>query len=104
MLGLVGTGLSGARRGLIGWFGVRGVGSLYYLAYAISHGVPPELARDLADVVLVTVAVSIVVHGVSVTPLMDWYGTRGGRAASAPGREAALAGDEDGPGHPPMER
>lgn len=60
-------------RWLIGWFGVRGVGSLYYLAYAISHGLPEGLARSLTDLVVWTVALSVVVHGASVTPAMDWY-------------------------------
>ena len=30
--------LSRPQRAFIAWFGVRGVGSLYYLAYAITHG------------------------------------------------------------------
>lgn len=61
------------RRWLAGWFGVRGVGSLYYLAYAISHGLPEALARSLTDLVVWTVALSVIVHGASVTPAMDWY-------------------------------
>ena len=61
------------RRWLTGWFGVRGVGSIYYMAHAIGHGLPDELARSLADLVVWTVALSVVVHGVSVTPAMEWY-------------------------------
>lgn len=79
-LGLAGSPITGVRRGLIAWFGVRGVGSLYYLTYAIGHGVPPDLARVLADLVVMTVSISVVVHGVSVTPIMDWYGGRRGGA------------------------
>ena len=73
----------GCQRRLIGWFGIRGIGSIYYLTYAIEHGLPAELARPLDGLTLATVAVSIVVHGISVTPLMDRYGRR------APGRSAA---------------
>ena len=27
---------------MAGWFGVRGIGSLYYLMYAIQHGLPQD--------------------------------------------------------------
>ena len=43
---LVRTLLSRAQRAFIAWFGVRGVGSVYYLAFALSHGVPAEAARS----------------------------------------------------------
>jgi NhaP-type Na+/H+ or K+/H+ antiporter len=65
--------LSRPQRAFIGWFGVRGVGSIYYLAYALTHGVPAPTGRMLADVTLVVVAGSIVLHGISVTPLMQRY-------------------------------
>ena len=65
--------LSGPQRAFIAWFGVRGIGSIYYLAYALSHGVPAPIGRTLADVTLVVVAGSIVLHGISVTPLMQRY-------------------------------
>jgi NhaP-type Na+/H+ or K+/H+ antiporter len=55
---------------------VRGVGSLYYLAYAIQQGVVPGLAERLAGLTLTVIAVSVLVHGVSVTPLMNLYGRR----------------------------
>ena len=61
---------SASQRGLIGWFGIRGIGSLYYLTYAMNHGLAPELAATLVALVLSVVVVSIVVHGISVTPLM----------------------------------
>lgn len=73
LLGLIGSpGLEGAR-GYIGWFGIRGIGSLYYLFYAINHGLPTELATHLIAITLTVVAISIVVHGLSVTPLMQRY-------------------------------
>ena len=73
LVGLAGMPLDTAQRPLISWFGVRGVGSVYYLAYAIVHGVGPELAGRLSGLVLATVAASVVLHGVSVTPLMNLY-------------------------------
>lgn len=82
-LGLAGTRQPTVRRRLVGWFGIRGIGSLYYLAYALSHGVSGELGQTLLALTLATVAVSIVVHGVSVTPLMALYERR--RTAREPG-------------------
>ena len=76
--GLIGSGVKGPQKRLIAWFGVRGAGSVFYLAYAIAHGVPEPLAGELTRLTLTTVAASIVVHGVSVTPLMNVY--RRGRA------------------------
>jgi NhaP-type Na+/H+ or K+/H+ antiporter len=60
-------------RALIGWFGVRGVGSLYYLAYAGAHGVAAPDLRRVGSIVLFSIAASVIVHGLSVTPLMRWY-------------------------------
>ena len=37
-LGLLGSPTSITQRNLIGWFGIRGIGSIYYLAFAINHG------------------------------------------------------------------
>ncbi|MDD4881791.1 MAG: cation:proton antiporter [Gallionellaceae bacterium] len=58
-------------RGMVGWFGVRGIGSLYYLMYAIQHGLPEDLALELIQLTLVAVSLSILVHGTSVKPLMS---------------------------------
>ena len=54
-------------------FGVRGIGSVYYLCYAINHGLPAGLARELSHITIVVVMVSIVAHGISVTPLLNRY-------------------------------
>jgi NhaP-type Na+/H+ or K+/H+ antiporter len=75
-LGLLGAPVSRDQRLLISWFGIRGIGSIYYLMYAISHGLPESLARDVIALTLTTVVVSIVVHGISVTPLMNRYAQR----------------------------
>ena len=72
-LGLAGSGTTGTQRRLIAWFGIRGIGSIYYLAYAVNHGLPPALVGQLDGITLLAVAVSIVVHGISATPLMHRY-------------------------------
>ena len=81
LLVLARSSLSGPQRAFIAWFGVRGVGSIYYLTYALSHGVGGSEARIMADITLVVVAASILLHGVSVTPLMGWYTRRAERRA-----------------------
>jgi NhaP-type Na+/H+ or K+/H+ antiporter len=70
LIGLAGTRTSWQIRGMVGWFGVRGIGSLYYLMYAIQHGLPEDLALDLVSLTLIVVTLSILVHGISVKPLM----------------------------------
>jgi NhaP-type Na+/H+ or K+/H+ antiporter len=70
LVGLVGTRSTWRMRGMVGWFGVRGIGSLYYLMYAIQHGLPEALAIELIQLTLITVTLSIFVHGTSVKPLM----------------------------------
>lgn len=73
----VGTwGLAGIyplQKKLMAWFGIRGLGSVYYLAYALQRGVDPELANLLIAVVMNLILASIVIHGISVTPLMKRY-------------------------------
>jgi NhaP-type Na+/H+ or K+/H+ antiporter len=59
------------------------VGSLYYLTYAINQGLDRQLADQLVVLTLSVVVTSIVVHGVSVTPLMAAY-ERQRKAARAP--------------------
>ena len=80
-LGLLGaTSVSRDQRILLSWFGIRGVGSLFYRVYAINHGRPAPLANELIAITLTTVAASILLHGISVTPLMALYATRKARS------------------------
>ena len=75
-VGLLGTDAKPAQRRLMAWFGIRGIGSLYYLLYAIGHGIQPTLARQLLSITLAVVVASVVAHGISVTPLMTRYEAR----------------------------
>jgi NhaP-type Na+/H+ or K+/H+ antiporter len=79
----VGEGLTTPQHAMIGWFGIRGIGSLYYLMYATNHGLEHTLAANLGALVFSVVVASIVVHGVSVTPLMSLYERRKRRRARA---------------------
>ncbi|MGZ9045874.1 MAG: cation:proton antiporter [Telluria sp.] len=71
LLGLLGSSATMRVRSITGWFGVRGIGSLYYLMYAINHGLPGHLARELTHITVVTIILSIVVHGITVKPMLD---------------------------------
>jgi NhaP-type Na+/H+ or K+/H+ antiporter len=77
-LGLIGARVERSQRPLMAWFGIRGIGSIYYLMYAITHELEPGLAERLLSLTLAVVVASIVAHGVSVTPLMKRYEKRKG--------------------------
>jgi len=78
-VGLARLNMPRDQRLLIGWFGIRGIGSIYYVMYAIGHGLPLPVAEQMISIVLAAVAASIVVHGISVTPLMKFYQERRAR-------------------------
>ncbi|HVL97252.1 MAG TPA: cation:proton antiporter, partial [Solirubrobacteraceae bacterium] len=69
-IALVRSNLPRSERAFVGWFGVRGIGSIYYLAVAVGSG---ALAEHEASVVvwttIVVVIVSILVHGTTAAPL-----------------------------------
>jgi NhaP-type Na+/H+ or K+/H+ antiporter len=70
LVGLSSTRAVWRMRGMVAWFGVRGIGSLYYLMYAIQHGLTEKLALELIQLTLIVVTLSILIHGISVKPLM----------------------------------
>jgi NhaP-type Na+/H+ or K+/H+ antiporter len=72
-VGLRGAPVLTEQHRLIAWFGIRGIGSIYYLMYAINHGLPSNMAAQITAITLSVVTASIVLHGVSVTPLMKLY-------------------------------
>jgi sodium/hydrogen antiporter len=61
------------RRWLFGWFGIRGVGSIYYLTYSLGSGLKNEIGEQIAWITFITIISSIILHGISSTPLMNWY-------------------------------
>ncbi len=72
-LGLIGAGGDATQRHYMSWFGIRGIGSIYYLYFAVNHGLDVALARQLVAITLFAVALSIFAHGITVTPLMNIY-------------------------------
>jgi NhaP-type Na+/H+ or K+/H+ antiporter len=69
---LIGSHAGSAQRRLMSWFGIRGVGSFYYLLYALEHA-PRDIAAPLVPLVIATITASVVVHGITATPLMERY-------------------------------
>jgi NhaP-type Na+/H+ or K+/H+ antiporter len=78
LLGLVGVRATPGEKLTIAFFGIRGVGSFYYLAYGINHGNFQDSDR-LWVVLSLVVLVSILMHGLTVTPAMRWLDLRHGR-------------------------
>jgi len=72
-LAILGFRLQPIQRGYIAWFGIRGIGSIYYLTYAIEHGFNSPPVETVVNFAFATVATSILVHGITVTPLMHIY-------------------------------
>jgi sodium/hydrogen antiporter len=72
-LGLLGTQTNKRQRLLVAWFGLRGIGTLYYLAYAVGEGMGRTRASEVWSIAVTVVACSVVLHGISVTPLMQRY-------------------------------
>ncbi len=71
----IGSHFPAPKRWLFGWFGIRGVGSLYYLFYAFGEGLQKtgETGEQIAWITYLTIVASVVLHGTSATPLMNWY-------------------------------
>jgi NhaP-type Na+/H+ or K+/H+ antiporter len=78
--GLAGSGTGMRTRSMIAWFGVRGIGTMYYLMFALQHGLKGAMAEQVAGITLVTIVLSIAVHGLSVKPLLTWFDSRPRRA------------------------
>jgi NhaP-type Na+/H+ or K+/H+ antiporter len=78
---IFGERLSLQQAAMLGWFGIRGIGSVYYLVHALRHGLEPHMAQTLMSLTLWTVAASIVVHGLTAQPLMQRYLSRHARGA-----------------------
>jgi NhaP-type Na+/H+ or K+/H+ antiporter len=84
-LGVLGLPAKNAPRRLLGWFGIRGIGSVYYAVFIARHDLEYSLSAELLACVFTVIAASIVVHGVSATPLMELYQRRRARLRAASG-------------------
>ena len=62
-----------SRQALIGFFGIRGIGSVYYLCYAIDHDFVSQDAQLVADVTFAVIACSLLVHTNAASVIMTVY-------------------------------
>jgi len=69
LIAMIGSGQPWRERLLLAFLGIRGVGSVYYLAYGINHGDFGDSERLWAIVGFI-ILLSIIVHGVTATPLL----------------------------------
>lgn len=76
-LGLIGSRVPFADGAIIATFGIRGVGSFFYVAYALNRAEFAGADRVWSIVLMATV-VSIVVHGLAATPALRWADRRRG--------------------------
>jgi sodium/hydrogen antiporter len=77
-LALAGTGLDRATVAFVGWFGPRGLASVVFGLIAVDTLAPADAKVALAAVT-VTVALSVLLHGVTASPLAAGYGRVAGR-------------------------
>ena len=75
-LSTMGGGFRARDRVYWAWFGIRGIGSLYYMAYAITFGLETALAREIFAVTALIVILSNVLHGVTAYPAVRRLGGR----------------------------
>jgi NhaP-type Na+/H+ or K+/H+ antiporter len=68
-IGLIGTDPPPGEKAAISFFGIRGIGSIYYLAYALQHA-KFDNGHLLWSTAGFIILVSIVLHGITVTPTM----------------------------------
>jgi NhaP-type Na+/H+ or K+/H+ antiporter len=76
MVALAGAGVPRLQRNLMSWFGIRGIGSLYYLLFALQYPWRFPLEQRVTVIVMTVLALSVMVHGISSTPLMAMYRRR----------------------------
>ena len=91
LIGLIGMPAERSEKMTLAFFGIRGVGSFYYLAYALNHGDFGSGERLWAIIGLV-VLLSILLHGLSVTPVMRAMDRQQGRDPDQP--ELGRANDD----------
>ncbi|MFD4540143.1 cation:proton antiporter [Streptomyces bauhiniae] len=122
-VGLTGSRIRGRERWVIAGYGIRGIGSLYYLAYALEQQEFPVPPREIWAVVTFTVLASVVLYGITAGPVvgrLDRLRDRGDTPdAASEKREAAEArtsarrdgangggtsGGSDGPAEDPTPR
>ena len=93
LIGMIGHKADLSEKLTLAFFGIRGVGSFYYLAYALNYAGFPQPERLWAIVGLVAL-LSIMLHGLTVTPVMRMLDRSQGRDPDEP--ESGSSSGKDG--------
>ncbi|MFJ8047432.1 cation:proton antiporter [Streptomyces luteogriseus] len=70
------TAVGKKERAVVALFGIRGIGSLFYLSYALGQDSFAGLEREFWAVVALTVVISVVLHGAMATPAIGYLDRR----------------------------
>lgn len=73
VLSLTGSGLAMLDKLFLGWFGPRGLASVLF-ALLVSAQASMPVIEKISAVVFITVALSVLLHGISAGPLSVWFG------------------------------
>lgn len=88
-IGMLGSDRAVEERAVVSFFGIRGLGTLYYLSYALGRA-PFEQADLLWATAGLTVLISILLHGITVTPVLRAVDRRMGRETETAQLDLAL--------------
>ncbi len=100
LIGLAGFKASLGEKLTLAFFGIRGVGSIYYVAYGLNH-MEVEGGERLWAIIGLVVVFSVLLHGLTVTPIMRWLDRSQGRdpdaetAVPPPGLQGPAAAKAD---------
>jgi NhaP-type Na+/H+ or K+/H+ antiporter len=103
LIGLIGFRAETSEKLTLAFFGIRGVGSFYYLAYGLNQledgGLHVLAAERLWAILGLVVLLSIILHGLTVTPIMRALDRAHGRDPDAdpPGGEPERVGPDEAP-------
>lgn len=73
-LGTCNSGMNLKEKTFLSWFGVRGIGSIYYLYFALNQTDTFENSSELINLTLWTILFSVFIHGISAKIILRKYG------------------------------
>src|SRR5262249_2010856 len=90
-LAMLGSGARPPTFGFLGWFGPRGLASIVFAVTIIEESKLPQQS-EIVTAIYVTVGMSVLLHGLSGSPLAkrygQWYSAHGSRAPAMESRPA----------------
>ena len=100
LIGFIGWKRPTREKLILAFFGIRGIGSFYYLAYGLNEATFAGTDR-LWSIVGLICLISILLHGITVTPVMRWLDRSQGRDPDAEAAAHAKTATRATPGRDP---